>query len=162
MTNIQTGHRGAPQSRWPDPLQPPDPAQVQMLLAEFWRSLQGLPDLLLRQEYLLAEHLVAQLRRTVIELMLALNGIRWPLATTHLNSYLSPSQRTALQKTLLLPEVSAEAWIGCAVALVVIYRWYAPQLVQRFGLAYPQRLEDDTLTLLQQRLADWPLSITTA
>jgi hypothetical protein len=162
MTNIQPGHRSVRKVRWPDPLQPPDPAHVQMLLAEFWRSLQGLPDLLLRQEHLLAEQLVAQLRRTIIELMLALNGIRWPVATTHLNSYLSPSQRATLQKTLLLPEVSTEAWIGCAVALVVIYRWYAPQLVQRFGLAYPQQLEDETLTFLQQRLADWPLSITTA
>jgi hypothetical protein len=161
MTNIRTGHRGAPQPRWPDPLQRPDPMQVELLLAEFWRSLRRLPDLLLRHEYLLAGQLVAQIRQTVVELMLALNGIRWPVATTHLNSYLSPSQRAALHKTLLLSEVSSEAWIGCAVALVVIYRWYAPQLVQRFGLTYPQQLEDETLIHLQQTLADWPLSITT-
>lgn len=159
--NIRTGQRGVPASRWPDPLQPPDPAHIETLLADFWRQLRQLPDLLLRHEHLLAAQLTAQVRCTVIELMLALNGIRWPVATAHLNSYLSPSQRAALQKTLLLLEVSAEAWIGCAVALVVIYRWYAPQLVQRFGLAYPQQVEDETLAHLQQTLADWPLSITT-
>ncbi|RIK42300.1 MAG: hypothetical protein DCC55_09305 [Chloroflexi bacterium] len=159
--NSSTHQRTAPGPRWPDPLQPPDPAHVESLLGDFWRYLRRLPDLLLRHEYLLADQLVAQVRFTVTELMLALNGIRWPVATTHLNSYLSQSQRTALQKTLLLPEISAEAWIGCAVALVVIYRWYAPQLVQRFGLVYPQPLEDETLAHLQQTLADWPLSITT-
>jgi hypothetical protein len=148
-------------SRWPDPLQPPEPERVAALLGDFWRRLATLPDLVNRHEHLLAERLTAELRHLVIELMLALNGIRWPVATVHLNSYLGESQRAAIQRTLLLSEISAEAWIGRAVALVVIYRWYAPQLTARFALAYPQMLEDETLALLQSQLADWPLAIAT-
>jgi hypothetical protein len=33
--------------------------------------------------------------------------------------------------------------------------------VQRFEAAYPRALETETLTQLQNNLADWPLSITT-
>lgn len=147
--------------RWPDPLQPPDPARVAVLLTEFWRCLQVLPDLLQREEHLLAERLTSQARQLVIEMMLALNGIQWPVDTQHLNYYLGESQRTALQKTLLLSAVTVEDWIGRAVALVVIYRWYAPQLVEKFGLVYPHQVEVEVLAHLQQALADWPLAITT-
>jgi len=132
-----------------------------MLLAEFWQHLRRLPDLLTRGEHLLAEHHTVELRHLVIRLMLALNGIQWPTGTTHLNSYLGDSQRIALQKTLHLPEVSVEGWIGRAVSLVVIYRWYAPQLIKQFGIAYPQALEDTVLRELQAALPDWPLTITT-
>jgi hypothetical protein len=147
--------------RWPDVLQPPDPARIAELLAHFWLHLQQLPDLLGRREYLLAEEHAGELRQLVIDLMLALNGIRRPVSTTHLNTYLSESQRAAIQKTLLLTEVSAESWIGRAVALVVIYRWYAPQLVAKFGLPYPHAAEAAALAHLQQSLPDWPLTITT-
>ncbi len=76
---------------WPDPLHPADPAQITLLLEHFWRTLAKLPDLLVRQELLLAAELTATLRRTVLELMLALNGITWPAGTAHLNSYLGAS-----------------------------------------------------------------------
>ena len=148
-------------TQWPDPLQPPTAAQVETHLAEFWRCLRRLPDLLHRQEHLLADHLTTNLRGLVIEMMLALNGIQWPTGTRHLNSYLSPSQRAALEKTLATPETSAESWIGRAVSLVVIYRWYAPQLVEKFGLVYPQPLEDEVWSLLQQEVPNWPLTVTT-
>ncbi len=146
---------------WPDPLQAAQPEQVAALLSAFWQQLQRLPDLLNRQEYLLAEQLTSALRHTVLELMLALNGIQWPADTAHLNSYLGESQRAAIQKTLLLPSVSPEGWIGQAVALVVIYRWYAPQLVEKFGLPYPQTLETEVWQQLASELVDWPLTITT-
>ena len=62
---------------------------------------------------------------------------------------------------MILPEVAPEGWIGRAVALLVIYRWYAPQLVNAFGLTYPQPLEDQVWHTLQRDLADWPLTVTT-
>lgn len=148
-------------SRWPDPLQPVSAARVATCLQDFWHQLAPLADLLNRHEYLLAEQQISSLRQLVLELMLALNGIAPPPQTRHLNSYLSASQRAALQKTLIVPTVSSESWLGCAVALVVIYHWYAPQLVARFGVAYPQALETTTLTQLHSSLADWPLAITT-
>ncbi|MCL4859070.1 MAG: hypothetical protein KJZ93_06670 [Caldilineaceae bacterium] len=146
---------------WPDPLHTPSPARVEELLRDFWRILGQLPHLANRREHLLADHCTAALRSIVIEMMLALNGIARPSGTAHLNSYLSDSQRAALEKTLIAPVVAAETWIGRSVALVVIYRWYAPQLEARFGLAHPQALEDETLAHLQHELADWPLAITT-
>lgn len=146
----------------PDLLYAPEPQRVQFLLAEFWRQLQRLPDLFKRDEHLLAEQNTAGLRNLVIEMMLALNGIQWPEQTRYLNSYLGESQRAALQKTLIAREVGRGTWIGRAVALVVIYRWYAPQLVEKFGLEYPQALEDTTWALLQREAPDWPATVTTA
>lgn len=148
-------------SQWPDPLQPATAAMVEARLTQFWQQLQQLPDLLRRQEHLLAEHLTTELRGVIIELMLALNGIQWPIGTRHLNNYLSASQRATLEKTLVTPNVSGESWIGRAVALVVIYRWYAPQLVEKFGLVYPQQLEEAVWRQLHQEVPDWPLTVTT-
>lgn len=145
---------------WPDKLAPSNAQRVQVVLTDFWRALADLPDLLARSEYLLAERITAQLRDLVLEMMLALNGIEPPCATRNLNGYLGPSQRTAIEKTLIVPTVSAESWVGRAVALVVIYRWYAPQLVERFGLTYPQAIEDETWALLRRNIADWPATIT--
>jgi hypothetical protein len=142
-------------------LQPPNAERIAQVLADFWEQLARLPDLLVRNEQLLAAELTHTLRTLVLEMMLALNGIRPPEGTAYLNTYLSASQRSALQKTLTVPTVSSESWIGCAVALVVIYRWYAPQLVARFGCRYPQEREAETVTLLQSSLVDWPLDIVT-
>ena len=118
--------------RWPDALQPPRSDQIQTLLETFWLDLAVLADLLPRGQFLLAAEQLHTLRQTVLQMMLALNGIQRP-ATRDLNTYLSANQRAALEKTLLMPTVDhaewAEAWIGQAVSLVVIYRWYAPQLV---------------------------------
>lgn len=149
------------ESSWPDPLQRPAPSQVAILLTDFWQLLEALPDLLHRQEHLLADHLTTELRSVVIEMMLALNGIQWPTGTRHLNHYLSASQRAAIEKTIVAPIVSTDSWIGRAVALVVIYRWYAPQLVEKYEIVYPQQREADVWALLQREVPDWPLSVTT-
>ncbi len=146
---------------WPDSLQKPEADAVAHLLRTFWHLLEAFPDLLNRQEYLLADRLTFQLRSTVLEMMLALNGIQWPNGTRHLNSYLSAQQRAAIEKTMALPAASVEAWIGCAVALLVIYRWYAPQLVEHFKVSYPHQLEAAVWEKLQTELADWPISVTT-
>jgi len=148
------------QRLWPDPLQPAEAVAVAALLEQFWHKLALLPDLVQRRENLLAAGQTTALRQIVLEMMLALNGIAWPPATTHLNTYLGESQRNAIEKTLLASHIGEESWIGQAVALVVIYRWYAPQLVEKFALPYPQEAEN--AALLQLRLLpNWPLAITT-
>jgi hypothetical protein len=146
---------------WPDELQRPTPARVADLLRQFWLELAALPDLLGRDEHLLAAECTGALRRCVLEMMLALNGIAYPAGTRHLNLYLGPSQRAAIEKTLAAPAVAPESWIGQAVALVVIYRWYAPQLAGAFHLMYDATLENATLAALQAQLPDWPTTITT-
>lgn len=148
---------------WPDALQPPQPAQVQQMLTTFWTNLATLADLLPREQYLLASEQVYSLRQTVLQMMLALNGIQRP-TTRDLNLYLSASQRAALEKTLLQPveyESLAEVWIAQAVALVVIYRWYAPQLIAKFGLRYPHDEEHAAWQRLIANLPTWPQQITT-
>lgn len=149
------------EQRWPDDLVRPTQEQVALLLREFWLELALLPDLLRRDEFLLAAACTTALRRYVLEMMLALNGITYPAGTKHLNTYLGASQRAAIEKTLLMPSVAAESWIGQAVALVVIYRWYAPQLVAAFSLIYDEGLEAGTLARLHAELPDWPSAITT-
>jgi len=144
-----------------DDLQPPDPTRIQHVLADFWQMVRALPDLLARDEYLLAEELTAQLRALVLEMMLALNGIQRPPSTRHLNTYLGDSQRAAIEKTLVAHSVGRGAWIGRAVALIVIYRWYAPQLAETYALTYPQTLEDEVQALLRTEIPDWPAQITT-
>jgi hypothetical protein len=146
---------------WPDALCPADPAEVQELLARFWRELAALAGLLPRREYLLAAEQTCELRRIVLALMLSLNGIARPAATAHLNSYLSASQRAALEKTLVAPTPEEDAWVGQAVALVVIYRWYAPQLVEKYRLTYPVDAEAAAWNALARAVPTWPQTITT-
>ncbi len=145
---------------WPDPLEKPDSDQVAQQLSAFWTTLDGLPALVQHDERLLAAELVQTLRGIVIDLMLALNGIRRPAGTRHLNRYLSPSQRTALERTLTAPAPQMDAWIGQAVALTVIYGWYAPQLTARFELTYPQALQENVWNALRNGIFEWPASIT--
>lgn len=146
---------------WPDPLEPPDPGRAAAALAEFWQTLARLPDLVNREEHLLAERTTAALREIVLELMLAMNGIRPPAQTGNLNAYLGASQRRALEKTLVALTPSAAAWIGRAVACVTIYRWYAPQIVERFGAPYPATVEAEVWAHLRAALPAWPAAITT-
>jgi hypothetical protein len=146
---------------WPDPLTAPTSLGVASLLSRFWNELEPLADLLARHERLLAAEQIARLRATVIEMMLALNGIARPATTRHLNTYLSASQRAALEKSLLAPATGADAWLGQAVALVVIYRWYAPQLATKFALDYPAALEAQVWTKLIGALPDWPAAVHT-
>ena len=147
-------------SQWPDPISPSKPEHIQTLLHGFWETLAHLPDLLARGEHLLAEHCTADLRLIILEMVLALNGISRPTTTRHLNTYLSASQKAALEKTLLAPVVNGASWVGRSVALVVIYRWYAPQLVSRYELVYPIAQEEQTWRLLQQ-IPEWPKTVTT-
>lgn len=157
-----------PQSKstqqWPDLLQPPQPAQIQDLLDTFWTELAVLADLLPRQQFLLAAEQLHKLRQIILNMMLALNGIQRP-ATRDLNTYLSASQRAALEKTLLLPSVDhselTDIWIGQAVSLVVIYRWYAPQLVAKHALRYPHVQEQSAWETLVEHLPTWPKEVST-
>jgi hypothetical protein len=147
--------------RWPDALVRPEQENIAHLLRAFWLELATLPDLVQRDEHLLAAACTTALRRTVLEMMLALNGVAYPPGTRHLNTYLGQSQRAAIEKTLLAPAVGTDSWVGQAVALVVIYRWYAPQLIAAYSLAYDAALETDTLALLAIELPGWPRAITT-
>ncbi len=146
---------------WPDPLHPPDPDATRRLPARFWERLAALPDLIERAEWLLAEALIADLRRTVLEMMLAANGIAYPEGTAHLNRYLGASQREALERTLYAEGSGAAPCIARAVALTVIYRWYAPQIAAQFETVAPAALEASVLADLARRLPDWPMSIST-
>ncbi|MGL4649678.1 MAG: hypothetical protein ACRC1H_09750 [Caldilineaceae bacterium] len=148
-------------SAWPDTLQPPDPTRVASLVPSFWRTLDGLPDLVARGEWILAEELTAGLRRLVIEMMLAINGIAPPPGTRHLNGYLGASQRAVLERTLFAPSSDADSWVARAVALTVIQSWYAPQLAAHFGFPAPSELESAVHARLVAALPSWPLVITT-
>ncbi len=146
---------------WPDPLQPPSAAHVAALLERFWLELEALPALLNRHELILAEALTARLRHIVIELMLAMNGIAWPEGTQHLNGYLGASQRAVLERTLAAADAGGESWLARAVALVVVYRWYAPQCSERFAIAQPTATEARVWAFLCAELPDWPMTLTT-
>jgi hypothetical protein len=166
MTTIPTLPEGAPtppESRptWPDALRKPESADVAALLEAFWLEIETLPALLAEDEMILAEALTARLRRIVMELMLAMNGIAWPEGTTHLNGYLGNSQRMVLERTLRAPNASAETWLARAVALTVIYRWYAPQCAERFGVAHPDTTEARVWAALYTGIPGWPQTLTT-
>jgi hypothetical protein len=159
--HIDTPQHNPGRPRWPDALEAPEPGDVLALLIAFWHTLDRLGDRLGRGELLLADESVGQLRGIVLQMMLALNGIRRPPTTEHLNGYLGASQRQAMERTLLRTDPGREGMVGQAVALVVIYRWYAPQLAARFSFQEPAALEADVLARLQAGLFDWPAAIAT-
>lgn len=153
-----------PNTPWPDLLQPPQRDQIQDWLDSFWLELAVLGDLLPRDQTLLAAEQLHKVRGIVLQMMLALNGIQRP-PTRDLNIYLSASQRAAIEKTLAMPRLEhsswADIWIGQAVSLVVIYRWYAPQLIAKYHLRYPSEQERESTRTLLENLPEWPEQIAT-
>jgi len=143
---------------WP----PVDPLSVRAGLADFWHFLTHLPAVVNRGEHLAAATLLANARAALIDLVVALNGATRPASPTRINPFLGPAQQDAFEKTLCLPAVHSENWIGQAVALIVLYRWYAPQVVEMYTLDYPTRLEETALALFSVEVPGWPARITTA
>lgn len=148
-------------SQWPDVLSIPDTDHLQRLLADFWERLHRTADLLARKEMVLAEGEVAGLRTSIVEMMLSANGIAYPEGTRQLNGYLGESQRIALERTLIASGSARESIVARMVALVTIYRWYAPQLIERYGLAYPADLELQIWRSLVELLPEWPQRLDT-
>lgn len=144
------------------PLNRADEGEVEIGLRSFWLELADLPAVVNRQEHLAAVSLLDRARNHLVNLIVAVNGARRPPSTTRVNQYLGPSQRDALEKTLVCPSPSPDAWIAQAVALIVIYRWYAPQLREHIPQeAEPTRLEETVLALLAAEIDGWPARITT-
>lgn len=143
-------------------LQAGNPSAVQSDLIAFWRSLALLPAALNREEHLAASALLGSTRAVLTALVVALNGATRPPSPARINPYLGPAQREAFEKTLRQSATQTESWIGQAVALVVLYRWYAPQLAEMYSLPYPTDLERTVLALLSAEVPGWPARITTA
>lgn len=147
-------------SDWPA-LRPPDRDALISSLAYFWMPISRLPAVLNRGEDLAAVQLLVDARCTLIELVVALNGAGRPPSPARINQYLGPAQLEAFEKTLPLKIVDPAAWIGQAVALIVLYRWYAPQLVEIYDIPYPDALERTVLALLSAEIDGWPAFIRT-
>ncbi|MCL4834715.1 MAG: hypothetical protein KJZ86_19910 [Caldilineaceae bacterium] len=138
------------------------PSAVQAGLTHFWHLLASLPGIVNRQEHLAGAALLGSVRGVLTDLVVALNGATRPPSLGRVNLYLGPAQREAFEKTLRLSADYTESWIGQAVGLIILYRWYAPQLVEKYTLAYPQPLEETVLSLLSAEIFGWPAHITTA
>lgn len=157
-----TDPSGLSELAWRGPkYEPGNPDVVQIGLIGFWRLLTHLPALVNRQEHLAASVLLGQLRSLLVDLVAALNGVTRPPSPTRINGFLGPAQQEAFEKSLHQPAVSGESWIGQAVALIVLYRWYAPQLAEIYAVDYPARLEESVLALLSAEVPGWPALITT-
>lgn len=146
---------------------PPDPHLIGAQLGQFWLLLAQLPAVLERREDLAANALLGEARSLLIDLVVALNGATRPRSTARVNRFLGPDQQRAFEKSLGLGLTSSGAaslksnWIGQAVALIVLYRWYAPQLCDIFCVPYPQQAEETVLDLMRSRLDGWPAVIET-
>ena len=146
----------------------PDVESIDRQLGLFWLLLARLPAVLGRQEQLAAHLLLTEMGTLLIDLVVSLNGGRRPKARARINQYLGQAQLEALERTLELRTTDWRGeggksgnWIGQAVALVVLYRWYAPQLAEKYSLTYPRLAEDRVLAYLSAELNNWPVSITT-
>jgi hypothetical protein len=143
---------------WP-PLTPPDAESVAANLSYFWITLSHLPALVNRAEHLAAVQHLNDARQSLTDLVVALNGAQRPPSRSRINQYLGPLQLEAFEKTLPIHAVSGDSWIGQAVALIVLYRWYAPQLVDQYAVAYPTALERSVLALLSAEVDGWPVVV---
>ena len=147
---------------------PPDAGTVEMQLGRFWLLLARLPAAVRRGEQLAAHLLLTEIHALLIDLVVSLNGGSRLQTKSRINQYLGPAQREAFEKSLGLGQSGRQKgagggakWIGQAVALVVLYRWYAPKLTEKYSLLYPQMAEDTVLALLSAELENWPDRIST-
>ncbi len=139
-------------------LNPPAADVVDAHLGRFWSLLARLPAVVKRREDLAAHALLTELRTVLIDLVVALNGASRPQSPARINQYLGAAQQAAFEKTLGNDKAR---WIGQAVALIVLYRWYAPQLAEIYSLPYPHRAEQTVLAWLRAEIDGWPAQITT-
>ena len=147
---------------------PPDAEVIERQLGHFWLLLARLPAVVGRQEQMAAHLLLTEMRALLIDLVVSLNGGSRPRTRARINQYLGQAQREAFEKSLGLRRSVQQRmaencanWIGQAVALVVLYRWYGPQLAKNYSLPYPQAAENTVLALLSAELENWPARITT-
>lgn len=146
----------------------PDVGVIEWQLGHFWLLLARLPAAVGRQEQLAAHMLLTEMHDLLIDLVVSLNGGSRPTTRARLNQFLGPAQREAFERSLGLRRLGRQKgagggakWIGQAVALVVLYRWYAPQLAEKHSLPYPHVAENTVLALLSAELKNWPASIST-
>ena len=149
-------------------LTPPNAENVCAQLDRFWILLARLPAAVNREEHLAAHALLAELRSLLIDLVVGLNGVERPQATARINLFLGGAQREAFERSLGANQlvsgsraVNASGWIGQAVALIVLYRWYAPQLAEIYAMPYPHQAEETVLGFLRAEIDGWPAKITT-
>ncbi len=144
------------------PYPTPTAAQVRHAMLHFWAVLSALAGACSRGDHLAAAQLLCQARRHILELVSALNGSGPPPTPARVRPFLGPDQTHALTRTLAQPRgIHRASWIGQAVALVVIYRWYAPQLATRFSLDLPRPVETAVLQRLARSVPGWPARIET-
>ena len=146
----------------------PDSQLIESQLGRFWLLLARLPAVVGRQERLAAHMLLTEMQALLLDLVVTLNGSSRPHSNSRINQFLGPAQREAFERSMGLRPSGRQksvsdgaAWVGQAVALVVLYRWYAPQLAQKHSLRYPQKAEDAVLALLSAELENWPARIST-
>ncbi len=147
----------------------PDSRLIESQLRRFWLLLARLPAVVGRQEQLAAHMLLTEMQALLIDLVVTLNGGSLPHTNPRINQFLGPAQREAFERSMGLRPSGRQkrvgdgaTWVGQAVALVVLYRWYAPQLAQKHSLRYPQLAEDTVLALLSAELENWPARISTS
>lgn len=164
---LASAHDSAPGSSRPA-VGPADVDSIDRQLGQFWLLLARLPAVVGRHEQLAAHLLLAEIGALLIDLVVSLNGGSRPKARARINQYLGLSQLEAFEKSLELRKTGRQReegtranWIGQAVALVVLYRWYAPQLAEKYSLNYPRLAEDRVLAYLNAELNNWPARITT-
>lgn len=146
----------------------PDSRLIESQLGRFWLLLARLPGVVGRQEQLAAHMLLTEMHALLIDLVVTLNGGSRPHTNSRINQFLGPAQREAFERSMGLRPSGRQkrisdgaTWVGQAVALVVLYRWYAPQIAQKHSLRYPQLAEDSVLALLSAELENWPARIST-
>ncbi|MDE0198561.1 MAG: hypothetical protein OXK78_10225 [Caldilineaceae bacterium] len=146
----------------------PDSRLIESQLGRFWLLLARLPAVVRRREQLAAYLLLTEMQTLLLDLVVTLNGGNRPHTNSRINQFLGPAQREAFERSMGLQPSGRQksvgdgaTWVGQAVALVVLYRWYAPQLAQKHSLRYPQKAENAVLALLSTELQNWPASIST-
>ncbi|MXX26584.1 MAG: hypothetical protein F4Z82_14220 [Caldilineaceae bacterium SB0668_bin_21] len=154
---------GKQQANWT-----PDSRLIESQLGRFWLLLARLPAVVRRREQLAAYLLLTEMQALLLDLVVTLNGGSRPHTNSRINQFLGPAQREAFERSMGLQPSGRQksvgdcaTWVGQAVALVVLYRWYAPQLAQKHSLRYPHMAEDAVLALLSTELQNWPASIST-
>ena len=149
-------------------LSPANAENVSAQLDRFWILLARLPAAVNRQEHLAAHVLLAELRSLLVDLVVGLNGAERPQESARINLFLGGAQREAFESSLGTNQfvsgsraVNSSGWIGQAVALIVLYRWYAPQLAEIYATPYPYQVEETVLGFLRAEIDGWPAQITT-
>lgn len=140
-----------------DPLA--EATHLERQIQEFWRCISLLPAVIGRAELIVALMGLGVEINLLTDILVRGYGMERDAGVKKLNRYLPAGTRAALEDALGLHGLTRESLVRAHLSLAAILQRHGPAVAQRWGCAYPDRLEATVLRHVTDELAALGLAL---